>query len=423
MSSFTAVSPARTEREKRKGLRLMIALAIPSMLLPLGTLLLLLLAFDCRKSPVQAALISGLCFSVALYGLRLDAANDIARHIALLANYEKVSFVDCFGAGHYDALFVWDIWCWIVAKIGDPYLLQSSAAFIGYAIITFVVCDFCKRVSASRLVLAIGLFHVVAAVPILGLVSGIRSSVALLLCALAAYLHLIRGLPWIGTIALSLLGVFIHPVSIMALVLLLLFKPITNRPVIGLVGLFFVLLASAAIGNAIMPVLSGSGNPVFRFLATALESFLSYSEGNEWTAAHSSSFNSRVNQAFTLLWIGYIVVSVIQRRDCARHADSASSLDRFVLVLAVATIALSLVLEVNGTRLVPMLFLLGEASIVARMTHRPSKENKALFVFDGIGMLIAIGLLALHCYSVAYGIVDSPTLLSTVFIGIIGIGG
>lgn len=402
----------------------MIALVIPSILFPLGTLLLLLLAFDCRKNPWQAAFIVGLCFAAAFYGLRLDSTNDIARHMALLVNYEGVELIGCFGAGHYDALPVWDLWCWVVAKIGDPYLLQSSAAFVGYAIITFVVCDFSNRVSASRLVQAVGLFHVFSVVPILGIVCGIRSSVALLICALAAYLRLARGLSWTRTIVLSLVGVLIHPVSMMPLALLLVVKQMARRPLFSLVVLFFVMLASAGIGNAVLPAISGSGNPVFRFLAAALEAFLGYSEGDKWTAVQSSSLNTRVNQFFTFLWIGYIAFNAICCKGLRTgRAERMTSLDMFSLVLAVTTLALSIVLEVNGTRLVPVMFLLGETAIIARMTYKSPRESKALFVVDGIGMMIATGLLALHCYSVAYGIVESPLFLATVLTGIFGVDG
>lgn len=388
---------------------------------PLGATLLALLTFNYKKHPVQIAAVLGLCFAIAFYGLRLDSSNDIARHIALLQNYERVDVFHCFGAGHYDALFVWDIWCWIVAKIGDPYLLQSSAAFVGYAIIGYIVADCSGRLQADRYITAAAFFHIVAAIPFLWVVCGIRSTIALLVCALAAYLYFTDKIKLSGAFILSLVGVFIHFVAILSVLLLLMSSLIASSPVKGIALIFAVTLASAVIGNLVYPIIEGIGNPVAQVLASALEAFLGYSEGDNWTEAQSSSLNTRVNIAFTFLWILFLVYNVV-RLEKSRGANDKgiSSMNALSLSVAAVTVALSSVLESNGTRLVPVLFALGETSVIARMAGEPPSANKSLFVVDCIGMILASALFVLHGYSVAYGIVETSSFISTAFFGVIG---
>lgn len=389
--------------------------------LPLGTLAVFLLTFDVRRYPVQSAILVGLCFAVAFYGLRLDASNDIARHMSLLSSYARVDFLHCFGAGHYDFLFVWDMWCWFIAKTGDSYLLQASAAFLGYSLIAYIPFDYASRKRASRGIAVAGLAVALATVSFMEVAIGIRSANALLICANAAYGVYVCGKGPFRFVMLALVAVMIHPVALLAIAVILVAKPVAANPKSGLLAVFIVGLAFAAIGAYLLPTLQGGSNSVASYLADAVEAFLGYSEGDEWTAAHSASLNTRVNYLFTFLWLALLVVEVAV---CARVGrmshESLPLMHTVVLVSAVAIAAFSILLESNGSRLSAFAFCLGAIPVVDRATIMPTSSSKPMFVLSCAAFLVAAGLCALHAYSVYYGIVTPKTFIASVLLGFPG---
>ena len=166
-----------------------------------------------NERPVFKALALGLCAGIAFYGMRCDETTDIYRHIALLSAYDT-TFLGCFDAGHYGGLFVWDMWCWVIEKIGDPYLLQSSAAFVGYAIIGYICIDYSTCQSERQAGWVVPFLFAVCAIPVFPLVAGIRSTIAVLICALAFYLYNMKGCPILVAVLLDVMAVMIHQVAL-----------------------------------------------------------------------------------------------------------------------------------------------------------------------------------------------------------------
>lgn len=389
---------------------------------PLGTLMLALFVFDERHYAWQNALLIATCFAVAFHGLHLTYGNDIVRHMKSLANYSSVSLTDCFGAGYYAGLPTWDIWCWIVAQFGDPFLLQASAAFVGYAIMAYIALDYGAICQASKQTIATALLMTLFAVPFMSIVSGVRSAISMLICALAGYRFCIKQDSLFLVAALCFLAITIHPVALMGSLLIALVPLVSRSPRVRIPIVFLIALASSIIGNTALPTLSSSGNAVLRFLADAISAFLGYSEGNSWTATQASSLNTRVNNAFTIAWLMIICANTLMVHRC-QSSEGNRRIEQVVvliLMLAATTIALSMVLEVNGTRLTPMAFSLGSICIIERMVKRPAKEDKSLFVFDACCIIVAVGLLALHIYSVLYSIVDGNTFIMSCFLGVLG---
>lgn len=401
----------------------MLAFALLSLICPMGVMLVLLLAVDVRKEPVRAALVVGLCFAAGFYGLRLDASNDIARHMALLHNYASVDFFHCFGAGHYDSLFAWDIWCWIIARTGDPYILQSSAAFVGYSIIAYVAFDSGARLGASRSATVTMFLATICAIPFMSIVVGIRSTIAVLLCALAGYLLYAKASGRLVPALLMACGILIHPGAAVCIVLVLVAPAIARAPMRGSLLCVVVTLFAAIIGQAVLPYVEGSANPVLAFLAGAIESLLGYTKdaADSWSVTHAASLNTRVNNLFTILWILFILLSVCfshRQGKASRHLDCV---DALVLACSLVSLSLSTVLLVNATRFVPFAFCLGSAALLrssAALRCRAVADVSTLSVLTGT--VVCAGLLALHCYSIAYGIVDPESFVGSLFLGLAG---
>lgn len=371
-----------------------------------------------REHPVFKAIAIGLCAGVAFYGMRCDATTDIARHIALLPLYQT-SFFDCFGAGHYNGLFVWDIWNWNIAKIGDPYLLQSSAAFVGYAIVAYIAIDyFSGRRDGQKLAL-IAMVFAFCAIPILPLVAGIRSSVSVLLCALFFYLYCKKGIPLYCTILGMVAGVMIHQVALFPLAIMLFAIAFRKRPYPALIACFLAFAAIAFIGEFLLPYLSGGG-PIADFIQKAVESLLSYEVGNEWTAANAGSLNGIVTRFFSVMLTLFLIVVSLARIRADRKDEVSYSISFYVALLSVASLALVFVLPVNGERFLPAAFALGAVEISDFTWRVRGKRGITAIVATSFLFITCSISLALHIYSVAYGSLSSSMLLGTSAFGVFG---
>ena len=367
------------------------------------------------------AVAAGICFAAFFYGVRLDELNDITRHMNYLTAYDEVDIFHCFGAGHYDFLFVWDLWCWLIAKSGDPYLLQASSCLIAYSIIFYIIIDYANMLKVGWGIAVFAIFTAIASIPFLGIISGVRSSVALLVSALAIYRHYIHNASPAQLFCLLVCATMIHQVALLIIVAFFANRLFKRMGIAGLIALFFLVLGSSVILSFCLPLLKGYSNPIVNFLVQAGESFLGYSQGDDWSAAHSASLNTRVNYAFNYLWIGAIILNITPRFRCqASDCQITAGESRLISLLLVAitmTFGLSLVLETNGTRLVPFIFLFGALIIVKRKTLIETKRHKLFFYLDCFSLLVCLGLLALHVYSIIYGIVSPDLFVSSMCFG------
>lgn len=374
---------------------------------------------EARERPILKALALGLCAGIAFYGMRCDPTTDIYRHIALLSVYDT-TFLGCFDAGHYGGLYVWDIWCWAIEKTGDPYLLQSSAAFVGYAIVGYICVDFSSRQIKRRDEWAVPFLFAVCAIPVFPLVTGIRSTIAVLICALAFYLYKMRGYPIYFAALLDLMAVMIHQVAIFPLVLLAILPLAKQRPKGALIGCFIAFMLIASIGRLLLPYLSG-GNSIFDFLRKAIESLLTYDKGSDWTAANASSLNGIVNRISTLTLICVLVLSSLPYIGGDNSEENLLELGLYVSLIAVASAALIIALPVNGERFLPAGYALGAPLICDFLDAGRERKNGGRVFFGAAVFLLCTAALFLHVYSLVYGSADTTSLIMTCLFGILGV--
>lgn len=386
---------------------------------PAAFLALMLGLKETRERPVLKALSLGLCAGIAFYGMRCDATTDIYRHMALLSAYDT-TFLRCFDAGHYGGLFVWDTWCWAIEKIGDPYLLQSSAAFVGYTIVGYICIDFSCRYTERRDAWAVPFLFAVCAIPVFPLVTGIRSTIAVLICALGFYLYRMRGYPIYCAVLLDVIAVMIHQVAIFPLLLLMVLPLAKQRPKGALIGCFIAFMLVASIGQSLLPYLSG-GNGIFGFIRKAIEALLMYDKGNEWTAANASSLNGIVNRISTLTLICVIVLSSLPYFRRENSDERLLEIGLYVCLVAVASAALIIALPVNGERFLPAGYSLGAPLVYNILDTGGGRKNRGRFISGTVVFLLCAAALLLHIYSLIYGSADTASLVMTCLFGVLGV--
>ena len=98
----------------------------------------------------MSAVLAGIASSAFLYGYIADQGNDIYRHIQNLNYYVSIPFYKAFDAAFLKTVYVWDIWQWIIARLHNDNLMQSSGAFVGYSLIAYMIFDYGKRSGSSR---------------------------------------------------------------------------------------------------------------------------------------------------------------------------------------------------------------------------------------------------------------------------------
>lgn len=165
-----------------------------SIIFPIAGFCLEILYFNQYKRPLVSALLCGIAFSAAVYGYSADLDNDIYRHIQSIMLYSSISFCDAFDllknrGENISSVYTWDIWLWIISKFDNEFLLQSSGAFVGYTLISYMVFSVAK---AKKLLMGYWLPYYGMAIlsfPVLEITIGIRSANAFIMCALAYYLY------------------------------------------------------------------------------------------------------------------------------------------------------------------------------------------------------------------------------------------
>lgn len=129
---------------------MIIFIAFIAMTVPVLGFVLTLAYFNQYKRALASALLCGLAFSAAIYGYIPDDGNDIFRHMANLSFYEGIPLWGAFDImktdiSHISAVYIWDVWLWIIAQFDNPILLQSSGALVGYCIISYLIFFRLKR--------------------------------------------------------------------------------------------------------------------------------------------------------------------------------------------------------------------------------------------------------------------------------------
>ncbi len=381
---------------------------------PITAIFLLLLIKDEQSGAFLRAISIALAFAILFYGMTCDAQTDLFRHIENLPNYRYLSFSQALVTGHNQELVIWNAWNWLIAQIGDPRLLQSSAAFIGYFIIAYICFDYCNKLGLSWYCGSAAFTFAFCAIPTFPLVTGIRSTVATLIVALAVYMWFEKGSHFLCAMAMCVIACLIHPVALFP-ALLFLFVNVVHRPrSFHLACVLIGFLGIASLSESLLRFIPSDGS-IGSFLAGALGSLLKYEGISSWTAGNVVSFNGRANLIVT---VGLAIVSLSGILFCNSKKlgtiASLSKMDFFSVQVLISSLALTVILPIQGGRFLSAGFTIAAPCCIQRaITGKSSAYTVGVLFF-------ASAALVLHIYSMLYGQAFDSQLLNTALFGLMG---
>lgn len=351
--------------------------------------------FGTYKRPVLSALICGAAASAMFYGYIPDVGNDIYRHMENLSLYENIPIYDAFNRlkdYHISGIYTWDIYLWIMAHIGNPYLIQSTAAFLGYFLISFVIFDQAKSKNISfincLLIYMVGL----SAFPLLEIAIGIRSANAFILTIVSFYLYYIKKSSRLLSLILLIIAFFLHSAAVIPVALFILIPLLARYRKMSIMLLILLCIIYYQYQDAFYAAMLSSENA-----GGAVYTASVYSQGD---------FNDGVHSIVTLVWRNIFALTCImvlhrcikKKMDIVNHRAY-----EFILVMFILSIGLTIILGNNGLRYVGMVVLLSCILLEYNGFSFFDKKRDNLTLSGFALMIGSFGCYALYLYDMNWG--------------------
>ena len=384
-----------------------IIIAAISMCCPVAGFFLVIAYFSTYRRAGISALLSGWTWGWALYGYIADSGNDIYRHMEHLALYKQVPFWQCFdllrksirgtGALYMSQLYTWDIWLWIISKLNNPFLLQFSAAFLGYTIISYVCFDFIANNKINRWI--IPFLTVLMLFSPLSICIGIRSANAMLICGLGVYIDCFYNKKKTA-ILLFIVAILLHHSCLLILACWFLYPAFERHKYIysGVMALTLLLYTNY---SYYLSLLSSSNSFLADLFTSTLRSANDYK--NVSSISFHNFFGMVVNFAVCVLVLFRPVITFSQLLE--RKKDNAYENYKIwdeELLFFELTAVLSILLGVNGGRFFVITSILGITPFVESQFYNGFLKTKRLIIFDTLLFSFEIIKTALCLYDMNY---------------------
>ena len=377
---------------------MIIFIAFIAMTVPVLGFVLTLAYFNQYKRALASALLCGLAFSAAIYGYIPDDGNDIFRHMANLSFYEGIPLWDAFdllktSTSHISTVYTWDLWLWIVAQFDNPGLLQSSGAFVGYSITSYMVFDYARSTHMSSKTWLPMLMAFFAFTSPLNLAIGIRNGNAFLLCVLAFYLRYFKGTSRLITIGLLVIALLLHH-SVIIIILLWLGLPffIKNK-VISMLAIIVAIISFSNYDNYFYVL--NSGNDI-SILKSTMYSAVAY---------QNSEFNNSLHAIVDMIWRmwGAVFLLYLTKKTVASsNINGKNSFDSYCFNFAFFIFIISTVLLFtignNGFRFLNVLFILCLLLLLKNNFIFSIFKNRHIDIYSLLLFLTCLG----NCIFIAY---------------------
>lgn len=402
---------------------MIIFIALIAMTVPVLGFGLTLAYFNQYKKTLASALLCGLAFSAAMYGYIPDDGNDIFRHMANLSSYKGISLWDAFDImktdiSHISAVYTWDIWLWIIAQVDNPTLLQSSGAFVGYFLISYLIFFQAKR---NRLSMGQWLpvyFIALVSFPPLEIAIGIRSACAFLLCVLAICSYYTKQIKKVTVAFLMGIAVFLHHAALIFLVLwgmsLLFFK---HKKIV----MVCVVLCMIAFNNfqSYLSFFSGGTTVFSDLLGNTMYSAAAYQE-----ESFNDSFHALVSLALRWGYSGFLLIIIrrgFNRQEKIKSQEKASyQLLNLALVIFVVASTLLVIIGNNGLRYlgaVDILCCLSLMDILGINNISMWFKNGKLGLWKLFLLMGAVMQGSLYLYDMSWGTASLPSFFISSLLG------
>lgn len=380
-------------------------IAVVSMVFPLAGFCLTILYFNQYKRPLLSALLYGIVFSAAIYGFSADLGDDIYRHMQNAMLYNFVPLYDAFDLLKYEgqnisAVYSWDMWLWIVSKFDNTYLLQSSGAFVGYTLISYMVLSQAKQ---NHLLMKEWLpFYGMAILsfPILEITGGIRSANAFILCTLAYYLYYFKKTNKFVVCIFLIVALFLHHgaiIPVCAWFLLPLLNRYKKTTIFLIVFLFFGLYKYQ---ESIL-FFVGDNSARSGLISNSLYSASTYSQ---------SDFNNSVHAIVTMVWrfgLAIILTIITKRRSlylkCSVKDGTYNKALAFSMMILIISLGLTFIIGNNGLRYIGIVNLLCYIILERECDNHREKEQECITLSKLLLLIGNIGCSALYLYDMGWG--------------------
>lgn len=187
--------------------------------------------------------VGGLCFmSVTL----VPPQNwDLYRHYELIQNMTLGGWRYIFTGSIYTHLPVINLLYGLISFTGIPQLLVVFVLCACYGILAYIISDCSKSEKIDSRFIACAILFNLALCPLLHVVSGVRNVLAFAICALAFHNELVHKSKT-GAFLWYVTALFIHPASILIILLRLIFPIFLKMRWLGIFLLFWSFLADLA---------------------------------------------------------------------------------------------------------------------------------------------------------------------------------
>ena len=391
-----------------------------SIICPFLAIPMIMYYFAKNKSAIICSFLFGLAASAALYGYVADARNDIYRHISNLRYYVNLPLWEAFDAGPLKFVYVWDLWQWIISKLNNVFLMQASAAFVGYTIISYMIFDYAKLKKLSMSSMIIGLAGICMILSPLGIAVGIRNGNAFAICALAFYLYFERNGSYLRSLLIIALAVLLHHSIVILLVIWALYPLFRKKPVIGMTLMLVAMFTFTNYESYISVLMNGGST--YESLGYEFQKSVRAYTGFSVNNFHNS-FTVLLQTVIALLLFlrcdGQKVFSVFTRKKNKRNNRSIIEL---IAIILAATIAMTMLLSYNGNRYFGIIYMMSIIPFMKKIEEKRFLRIKRLFLVDALLFITAAGELLLNLHNMNWGTGSLGSFVLSIFTGYLSRG-
>ncbi len=393
-----------------------IIIAAITCIIPIAGFILTLIYFNQYKQSLLSALLCGISFSAAFYGYTADQGNDIYRHMDHLILYENLPIYNCFDVlqkYNMSHIYTWDIWSWIISQTGNFYLLQSSAALVGYSILSYIVFDYAKHNNLNIKQWITVLLILLTIISPLNMIIGIRISNAFVICALAFYRYYDKNATKLSTVILLGIAFFLHH-GVITIIVSWLILPFFRRYRFWTIVLLIILMITFDNYPRYLDAFGGDNSIVSEIAANTMYSAVIYQNGE---------FNSSLHAVVSIAWhLSFTVLLFISARAILLREKGnqyflcrEKILDLSLLILFFSIILIYLIGN-NGSRYLSMSCIL---SWMILLISRPNREPITIKLFDNLIVIGSIGNVILFLYEMNWGTGSLYSFFTSALLGYI----
>ena len=272
------------------------------------------------------------CFSMFLASLAYSyipvGAPDLARYFEFVGEIKKLGLPDALQNGIHgeNNLQTFALFSWLVGKTGDHHLLPAISVFITYFIGIYITMSFAKDMKANVMSMTAAVSVVMLMPNFYSVTNNVRNILAFSLVGLAVFRDCYREKRNIWTFLLYFIPIFLHPSSMILIVMrFALMLPGKIKIVSSVFSLFIVEIVN--IGYELSGRISGSSLAGRLIKDVVYKGYVFFNDTNSaWGMAVSKSGSYKLQRylyiSFAVLFcvVCVIVVSDIKKRNDANKA-------------------------------------------------------------------------------------------------------